>query len=86
MKIKDHQFDTPIVDIKFHEATRNVISSCKKIVRIWDKDTGNNFAHIEPNVDINDVCVLRNSGAFFCSNRRIFFISSILISHSHFVV
>jgi ribosome biogenesis protein ENP2 len=72
IKVKDHQFDTPIVDIKFHEQSNNVISACKKIVRIWDKDTGNNFAHIEPNVDINDVCVIPKTGMLSQTHRHLF--------------
>lgn len=61
-QIKDHQFDVPIVDIKFHEPSKYVISSCKKIIRTWDKDTGENIFHIEPPYDINDTYVINNSG------------------------
>lgn len=65
MRFKDHQYETPIIDIKFHDRTRNIISACKKIVKIWNKDTGANFCGIEPTADINDVCVMKNSGLLF---------------------
>ena len=68
LRIKDHQFDTPIVDIKFHDRSRNVISSCKKIIRIWNKDSGNNYCYIEQNADISDVCVVPDSGLLFVAN------------------
>jgi ribosome biogenesis protein ENP2 len=70
MRLKDHQYDAPIVDIKFHGRSRNIISSCKKIVKIWNKDTGANFCGVEPNADINDVCVMKDSGLFFVAGEH----------------
>lgn len=63
-QIKDHQFDVPIVDIKFHKGTKNVVSSCKKIIRVWDKDTGKSFFNIQTPWDINDVSIVGDSGMF----------------------
>ena len=59
---KDHQFDTPITDIHFHDASKSIISSCKKIVRVWDKDTAKTFCNIEPSFDINTTHVVPNTG------------------------
>lgn len=59
---KDHQFDTPITDIHFHDASRSVISSCKKIIRIWDKDTAKTFVNVEPSFDITTTHVVPNTG------------------------
>lgn len=59
---KDHQFDTPITDIFFHTASRNIVSSCKKVVRVWDKDSGKAFVNIEPAWDITTTHVVPNSG------------------------
>lgn len=73
--MKDHQFGVPIVDLKYHEASRNVISSCKKITRIWNVEDGKLFTSIEPNVNINDVCVQEGYGAL----RFIFYASIDLI-------
>jgi ribosome biogenesis protein ENP2 len=70
MLTKDHQFDTPIVDIKFHDSSRNVISSCRKIVRMWNRDTAENCAYIEPGVDINDVCIVPDSGLVFMATEQ----------------
>lgn len=67
---KDHQFDTPIVDVKFHDATRNVISSCRKIVRMWSRDTAANFAYIEPGVNINNICLVPDSGLIFMATEQ----------------
>lgn len=39
--IKDHQYGEKIVDIKFHGAEKLVISSDKKIVKMWKKQTVN---------------------------------------------
>lgn len=61
-QVKDHQFDTPIVDIQFHEESRNIISSCKKIIRIWDKNTGKSFCNVEPSWDINSICSINETG------------------------
>lgn len=59
---KDHQFDTPITDIHFHDSSRTIISSCKKIIRVWDKDTAKPFCNIEPSFDINTTLVIPDTG------------------------
>ncbi|XP_049849680.1 nucleolar protein 10-like [Schistocerca gregaria] len=60
--VKDHQFDVPITSIHFHETTKNVVSSCKKIVRVWHRDTGASFFNIEPGWDIHDTSVVNDTG------------------------
>lgn len=69
MAIKDHMYDSPIVDLKFHTATAGiagsqlVISSDKHAVRIWEVDSGHALATIEPpGAGINDVCTWPHSG------------------------
>eukprot|EP00163_Fabomonas_tropica_P008529 TRINITY_DN18265_c0_g1_i1.p1 TRINITY_DN18265_c0_g1~~TRINITY_DN18265_c0_g1_i1.p1 ORF type:complete len:676 (-),score=182.89 TRINITY_DN18265_c0_g1_i1:108-2135(-) len=59
--IKDHQYGLPIIDLKFHNTGR-IISSDKKIIKIWDKTQGKLFTSIEPEEDISDVCVVGDSG------------------------
>lgn len=59
---KDHQFDTPITDIHFHDSSRSIISSCRKIIRVWDKDTAKTFCNVEPSFDINTTHVVPNTG------------------------
>ena len=41
-----------------------ILSSDRRIIKIWDSATGANFTNIEPadGGDINDVCLWRDSG------------------------
>jgi ribosome biogenesis protein ENP2 len=65
--IKDHQYGYPINSITFHSAGK-IISSDTKIVKMWDKETGDIFTNIEGPSDINDVCVFENSGLVMMAN------------------
>lgn len=55
-----HHYRLPIQQIKFHEGSRKVITCDKKIIKIYDKDTGKLFTNIEPKTAINDVEVCSN--------------------------
>jgi ribosome biogenesis protein ENP2 len=55
--VKDHRYDLPIVDIKFHGSTENMVTSDRKIVKIWNRHSGDMFANIEPPAPINCVCL-----------------------------
>ena len=59
---KDHQYGYPIKDIKFHKQSGKVLSADKKVVKIWDQRSGDIFTSIEPEHDINDMCVVSDSG------------------------
>ena len=70
--VKDHMYDAPIVDIKFHTAagdhigTQRVISTDRNVVRIWDMHSGASYTSIEPaRGDLNDTCVFPGSGLLF---------------------
>lgn len=68
--IKDHMYGSPVMDIKWHEsvstAAKNLITSDSHIVRIWNPQTGDSVTNIEaPTGEINDVCVVKNSGLLF---------------------
>lgn len=52
---KDHQYGFPIKNILFH-SSGNVLSADQKIIKVWDKHSGDMFTSIEPPHDINDVC------------------------------
>jgi ribosome biogenesis protein ENP2 len=55
---KEHQYGLPIVDVSFHRESGNVISTDKKLVKIWKRsggDTGKILTNIEPACDINAV-------------------------------
>ncbi|GJJ70722.1 ribosome biogenesis protein ENP2 [Entomortierella parvispora] len=75
--VKDHQYGFPIKSLTFHEGTQGedgrskVVSADCKIIKIWDRENGQNFTSIEPVNDINDVCVVDNSGLMFVANEGI---------------
>jgi ribosome biogenesis protein ENP2 len=35
--VKDHRYDQPIVDIKFHPNRQHMITSDTKVIKIWDR-------------------------------------------------
>ncbi|RPA96151.1 WD40 repeat-like protein [Choiromyces venosus 120613-1] len=49
-------------------STPKVLSADKRIIKIWDQNNGKPWTSIEPSVDINDVCVVPNSGMIFTAN------------------
>ncbi|RPB09423.1 WD40 repeat-like protein [Morchella conica CCBAS932] len=49
-------------------STPKVLSSCKRIIKIWDATNGKPWTSIEPSVDLNDVCVVPNSGMILTAN------------------
>lgn len=61
---KDHNYEHPIIDIKFHQ--ENVVSTDKKIMKIWSRTDGKPVTNVEaPNhSDFTDVCHFQNSGLF----------------------
>lgn len=67
---RDHRNMLPIVDIKFHNATKNVISSDAKAIKIWNKLNGDMFTSIQPTADINDTCVVDNSGLIMAAGEQ----------------
>ncbi|KAG8445645.1 hypothetical protein GDO86_010431 [Hymenochirus boettgeri] len=66
--VKDHQYGLPIKSIQFHSALELLISSDSRIIKMWNKDTGRIFTSIEPESDVNDVCLYPNSGMLFTAN------------------
>ena len=57
-----HHYKLPINTIKFHEKTRMVLTSSKKIIKINNKDSGSVFTNIEPKSEINRFELVPNSG------------------------
>eukprot|EP01098_Paradermamoeba_levis_P002543 TRINITY_DN12941_c0_g1_i1.p1 TRINITY_DN12941_c0_g1~~TRINITY_DN12941_c0_g1_i1.p1 ORF type:complete len:394 (-),score=98.28 TRINITY_DN12941_c0_g1_i1:267-1340(-) len=66
MIIKDHQYECPIVDLKFHSVNDKnlVLSADSKLLKIWEYGTpeGKTFTNIEPQADINDICLFKKNG------------------------
>ncbi|KAM7272035.1 hypothetical protein ACFE04_031249 [Oxalis oulophora] len=70
VRVKDHMYGTPIIDIKWHRTLNSerpkLITTDNRIVRVWDPDTGDSMTSIEPTGGtINDICVFKNSGLLF---------------------
>ncbi|ESO09911.1 hypothetical protein HELRODRAFT_72901 [Helobdella robusta] len=68
---KDHNFNLPVKCIKFHRNDKNdnlVLSIDKRILKMWNQDTGKPFTSIEPESSLNDLCVVPNSGLMFMAN------------------
>lgn len=56
--IKEHQYGLPIVDISYHHTSKTIISTDKKVVKIWERESntlGKNVTNIETPSDINDI-------------------------------
>jgi len=49
-------------------STPKVLSADKRIIKIWDQASGKPWTSVEPSVDLNDVCVVPNSGMLFTAN------------------
>jgi ribosome biogenesis protein ENP2 len=61
-----------IIWIDDNESDANkILTSDRRIAKIWDRDSGKPFASMEPSVDINDVEYVRGSGMFFMANEGI---------------
>ncbi|KAJ0410701.1 hypothetical protein ATCC90586_008286 [Pythium insidiosum] len=58
---KTHQYGLPIVDLKFHDYGRKVLSSDAKVIKIWDKKNGDIFTNVETPAEVRDVCVVEGS-------------------------
>ncbi|KAG4304299.1 hypothetical protein PORY_002274 [Pneumocystis oryctolagi] len=72
---KDQGYDSPIKSIKWLKShgsvSQLILTSDKKIIKIWDKNSGKPFTSIEPPVDINDVCPLDSTGMIFVANEGV---------------
>ncbi|XP_040055471.1 nucleolar protein 10 [Gasterosteus aculeatus] len=66
--VRDHNYNLPIKSLNFHDQLDLVVSADAKIIKMWNKDTGKAFSSIQPQTNINDVCVYPNSGMLFTAN------------------
>ncbi|WLF81506.1 Small ribosomal subunit biogenesis [Lodderomyces elongisporus] len=69
--VKDQGYGFAIKNIEWLENSLKpdtILTSDKRIAKIWDRNSGKPFASMEPTVDINDVCHVANSGMFFMAN------------------
>ncbi|EDO37775.1 predicted protein [Nematostella vectensis] len=63
--VKDHQYGLPINSLAYQDQLGVVLSTDSKILKIWDRETGKPFTSIEPQTNINDLCVFPDSGLLF---------------------
>uniref|UniRef100_A0A4W6CA78 Nucleolar protein 10 n=1 Tax=Lates calcarifer TaxID=8187 RepID=A0A4W6CA78_LATCA len=66
--VKDHFYNLPIKSLNFHDPLDLVVSADSKIIKIWNKDNGKVFSSIQPQTNINDVCIYPKSGMLFTAN------------------
>ena len=65
LRVKDQMNGLPILDLKYHtsvDGSRRVVSTDKKILKIWDERTGDPYTSIEPGYEINDLCMWDKTG------------------------
>jgi ribosome biogenesis protein ENP2 len=55
MNTFNHHYKLPIQQIKFHAGSRKVLTCDKKIIKVYDKDSGKLFTNVEPKTPINDL-------------------------------
>jgi ribosome biogenesis protein ENP2 len=69
---KDQGYGFPIQTINFvrTQATQDekVLSADKRIIKLWDLQDGKPWTSVEPSVDINHVCHIRDSGMILTAN------------------
>lgn len=71
---KDQGFGFPVKNVTWihtDASSDKIITADKRIVKIWDRHTGDPFTSFEPSVDINDVAYLQDSGMIFLANEGI---------------
>ncbi|KAH9380324.1 hypothetical protein HPB48_013383 [Haemaphysalis longicornis] len=68
--VKDHLYGLPIKKLAFHNEADVVMSMDAKVLKLWDRMTGRAFTSVMPGVDLNDLCLVGNSGLFFLANEE----------------
>lgn len=70
VKDQGYGFDVKkIIWIDENDSNPNkILTSDKRIAKIWDRLDGKPYTSMEPSVDINDVAYVKNSGMFFTAN------------------
>ncbi|XP_045435705.1 nucleolar protein 10 isoform X2 [Pipistrellus kuhlii] len=66
--VKDHQYGLPIKSVHFQNSLDLILSADSRIIKMWNKNSGKIFTSLEPEHDINDVCLYPNSGMLLTAN------------------
>ncbi|ODV97094.1 hypothetical protein PACTADRAFT_48850 [Pachysolen tannophilus NRRL Y-2460] len=73
--VKDQGYGFPIKKIIWIDEnstnSNKILTSDKRIAKIWDRYNGKPFTSMEPSVDINDIEYIKESGMFFMANEGI---------------
>lgn len=74
---KEHQYGLPVIDVTFHNSSRHVISTDRKIVKIWEREEpnmGKILTNIETPADMNSIHVVEDkrgqSGLMFMAGEQ----------------
>lgn len=60
--VRDQGFGLPVHSVRLHRDGTHVVSSDAKSIKVWDRSSGRNAVTIEPDADVNHVCVIGSSG------------------------
>uniref|UniRef100_A0A2K6GG04 Nucleolar protein 10 n=1 Tax=Propithecus coquereli TaxID=379532 RepID=A0A2K6GG04_PROCO len=66
--VKDHQYGLPIKSVHFQDSLDLILSADSRIIKMWNKNSGKIFTSLEPEHDLNDVCLYPNSGMLLTAN------------------
>lgn len=69
--IKDHYFGLPIKTLDFHSTSNEhdlVMSLDEKVLKLWDRNSGETFTAIQPEKDLNSFCTVPKTGMVFVTN------------------
>jgi ribosome biogenesis protein ENP2 len=60
-----HHYRMPINSIQFHTASKKIVTSDSKIIKIYNQSDGSLFTNIEPKAAVNDVELCGDTGLLF---------------------
>lgn len=69
--VKDHYFGLPIKTLDFHNTSNDhdlVMSLDEKVLKLWNRHSGETFTAIQPEKDLNSFCAIPGTGMIFITN------------------
>eukprot|EP01083_Nonionella_stella_P224148 798142_1 len=67
VSVADHRYGLPIVDLQFHTAAGKLVSADRKIIKLWEIDSGEVYTSIQPPCPINGLCCVPESVLIFAA-------------------
>lgn len=67
VSVRDHGNGMPIRSIRLHDDGTHVLSADTKSIKVWKRDGGDVLVAIEPDADVNHLCVVGSSGVLFAA-------------------